>query len=169
MLRRLALLPFLALCSLAVGQGSNATFTGRVVGVSDGDTLKVLRETARRKEEVRVRLWGVDAPETKQAFGTKSKQFTSDLVFGKSVTVLVADTDRYGRTVAWVTVGSGGEAKALNLELLKAGMGWWYESYAKKAYELRDAMEAAKRAKVGLWSEPNPVAPWEFRKSARGS
>ncbi len=140
----LALLPLLA-CA------QRPSFVGRVVGVSDGDTIRVLREGGGAKKEIKVRLHGVDAPESKQPFGTRSKQFTSDMVFRKTVRVEVRDTDRYGRTVGWVTLGG----KSLNLESVRAGMAWWYRQYAKgeKALEKAEAeARAAKRPMGG--SEP---------------
>ena len=88
-------------------------WSGEVVGISDGDTITVLRE----KEQVKIRLYGIDTPERGQAFGKKAKQFTSKLVYGKVVEVKVMDTDRYGRTVALVAVNK----QILNDELLKAG------------------------------------------------
>jgi micrococcal nuclease len=99
------LLPLLALAE---------DFSGRVVAVTDGDTIRVLRN----RREVRVRLYGVDAPESKQPFGSRAKQFTSGLVFGKAVTVRVRDVDRYGRTVGEVILPDG---RNLNQEIVKAG------------------------------------------------
>jgi len=77
----------------AVAQG---TYTAKVIGISDGDTIKVLKGHT----QIKIRLHGIDSPEKGQAFGTKARQFTSEMVFGKTVTVKQTDTDRYGRTVA---------------------------------------------------------------------
>ena len=93
-----------------------ADFTGRVVGVTDGDTIKVLHNGKAEK----IRLHGIDCPEKGQPFGSKAKQFTSELVFGKTVTVHVTDMDRYGRTVADVVLPDG---RVLNRELVAAGAG----------------------------------------------
>src|SRR5437773_3020072 len=88
-----------------------ADFSGRVVGVSDGDTITVMHNGRGEK----IRLHGIDCPEKRQAFGTKAKQFTSEHAFGKNVTIKVKDTDRYGRTVGEVTLPDG---KSLNEELV---------------------------------------------------
>ena len=94
--------------------GLAADFTGRVVGVSDGDTITVLHQG---KPE-RIRLHGIDCPEKRQAFGNRAKQFTSTLVFSKTVTVQAVDRDRYGRTVGEVLLPDG---RSLNRELVRAG------------------------------------------------
>lgn len=141
------------------------TFYGKVVAVSDGDTIGVMYNG----KEHKVRLHGVDSPEYKQPFGQKAKQFTSDLVFNKFVTVQVKDTDKYGRYVAVVTLeGStqdNHERRNLNLELVKAGFAWWYQYYAKSDKDLKEAEDNARRDRLGLWADPNPVAPWEWRKA----
>lgn len=138
-------------------------WTGLVVGVSDGDTVTVRFSRDGFQLPVKVRLHGVDAPETAQAFGTRAKQFTSDQVYRQWVTVQRKDTDRYGRLVG--IVGYQGGSKVLNNELLKAGMGWWYKQYAPKESTLQTLEAAAKAGKVGLWSDAAPVAPWDFRRS----
>ena len=89
-------------------------FTAKCVGVSDGDTITVLLGT----EQMKIRLEGIDAPETGQDFATRAKQFTSGLVFGKHVHILPKEKDRYGRLVARVRV----EGKDVSLELVKAGL-----------------------------------------------
>ncbi len=88
-----------------------ADFTGRVVGVTDGDTITVLH----KGKGERIQLHGIDCPEKRQAFGKRAKQFTSTLVFGKTVTVHVLDRDRYGRTV--------GEVLAVGWTLTESGAG----------------------------------------------
>lgn len=132
-------------------------WTGKVIGVSDGDTITVLRES---KPE-RIRLYGVDAPEQGQDFSAAAKKFTSDMVFGKIVDVAPMDKDRYGRTVAWVSV----DERSLNKELVKAGFAWWYRSYSKRRYDLYAFEMLARRQKLGIWSVPNPTPPWLFRRS----
>lgn len=136
-----------------------ASFTGKVVGVSDGDTIKVMRNGKAEK----VRLSGIDSPEKKQAFGNKAKQFTSDLVFGKVVKVEVSDVDRYGRSVGEVFLPDG---RSLNRELIKAGFAWWYSKYSKDE-SLGELEKTARFARKGLWRDPRPVPPWEFRKDRK--
>src|SRR5207245_7663620 len=100
-----------------------ADFSGRVVGITDGDTIKVMHNGRAEK----IRLHGIDCPEKGQPFGTKAKEFTSAMVFGKTVTVRVTDTDRYGRTVADVILPDG---RVLNRELVAAGLALWYQRYS---------------------------------------
>jgi micrococcal nuclease len=129
----------------------------RVVGVKDGDTVVLLTAA---KEEITVRLSEIDAPERKQAFGTVSRTFLSDLIFGKEVKLEKLGTDRYGRTLGFIYLRNGTN---VNLEMVKNGMAWQYERYSKSA-ELKKAQASAKSMKVGLWRDPYPVAPWEFRR-----
>ncbi len=130
-------------------------FTDKVVGVSDGDTITVLHNG---KGE-RIRLHGIDCPEKRQAFGNRAKQFTSTLVFGKTVTVQVMDRDRYGRTVGEVLLPDG---RSLNHELVRAGLAWMYRRYTNDQ-SLSDLEEEARVARRGLWAEPRAVPPWEWR------
>ena len=157
------ILLFLWCLLLAVPSWAADTIGGRVVGISDGDTITVL---TLEKRQVKVRLYGVDCPESKQDYGTRARQFTGNLVAGKAVTVDVMDVDRYGRTVGVVTRQDG---TILNCELLKNGLAWVYTSYCKKSFcrDWKNLETEAKRAKVGLWKEKNPVPPWEWRKAAR--
>jgi endonuclease YncB( thermonuclease family) len=138
-------------------QGS---FSGKCVAVSDGDTIRVLNNN----NEVEVRLFGIDCPEKNQAFGSAAKKFTSEMVFGEDVNVEVRDTDRYGRSVGWVTLSDG---RALNEELVRAGMAWWYREYAPYDTKLGALEEQARAARLGLWVDKKPTPPWEFRRSQR--
>ncbi len=142
---------------VAVATCADETLQGRVVGVTDGDTIVVLVE----KREHKVRLHGVDAPERKQAFGTRARQFASDMVFGMDVTVDVVDMDRYGRHVGIVHLRGD---RILNHELVKAGMAWWYAEYAPNDAVLPVLQAEARDARRGLWADVAPVAPWEYRK-----
>lgn len=137
------------------------TLTGRIVGVTDGDTITVL---INGRDEVKVRLHGVDCPERGQAFGNRAKQFTSELCFGQTVTVKASATDRFGRTIGEVVTANGTN---VNVALVESGLAWWYEKYAPGDARLRDAQEKAKAAKRGLWVEPGPTPPWEYRKKDR--
>jgi micrococcal nuclease len=128
--------------------------TGKVIGVSDGDTIKVLVN----KKQVTVRLEGIDAPEAKQSFGTKSKQALSDMIFGREVTITDTSDDRYGRTLGTVIVGSTN----INAKMIEDGWAWHYEKYNKDT-RLAELEKEAKAAKRGLWADRNPLPPWEFR------
>ena len=136
-------------------------FTGQVVGVIDGDSLRVMHNG--RAEEVR--LNGVDCPEKGQAFGQRAKKATSDMAFGQKVTVHPTDIDKYGRTVAIVILPNDTN---LNHELVKGGWCWWFRKYARSDNELEAFEQAAREAKIGLWIDPTPVPPWEYRKAQRG-
>lgn len=138
-----------------------ADFAGKVVAVKDGDTIKVLRDGT---NAVTVRLVGIDAPEKTQAFGTRAKQYASDLAFGKTVTVREAGADRYRRTLGEVILEDG---RSLNQELVRAGLAWWYRQYAPKDKTLEHLEAEARKAKAGLWIDADPVPPWEYRKEGR--
>jgi micrococcal nuclease len=130
------------------------TFSGKCVGVTDGDTIGVLKDG----KEIKIRFDGIDCPEMGQDFGNKAKRFTSDLVFGKVVEVRQKDIDKYGRTVARIIV----DGKDVSLELVKAGLAWHYKQYSSDA-ELAGAETVARSNEDGLWAMKNPVAPWDFR------
>lgn len=129
---------------------------GRVVGVADGDTLTVL---VAGNEPHRIRLAEIDAPEKAQPFGQRSKQSLSALCFARQARVQVQDHDRYGRIVGRV-ICDGVDANAAQVE---RGMAWVYDRYAHdpRLYRLQSAAQAAKR---GLWADPKPIPPWEWRR-----
>ena len=133
-------------------------WSGKVVGVSDGDTISVMHEG---KPE-RIRLYGIDCPERGQPFGTKARKLTSRMVFGKIVEIKPVDKDRYGRTVAWVFV----QGKILNVELVKAGLAWHYKQYSRDK-DLALFEEEARGKRIGLWSDPNRIPPWKWRRMRR--
>lgn len=132
-------------------------WSGLVVGISDGDTITVMHEGKGEK----IRLYGIDSPERGQAFTKKAKQFTSKMVYGKTVDVEPKDTDRYGRTVALIYV----DGQSLNESLIKNGFAWVYRKYCKEAFceEWLDFEIVARYGKIGLWREPDPIPPWEVR------
>lgn len=110
------------------------------------------------KREIKIRLAQIDAPEKSQAFGQRSKQSLSDLVFGKEVRIVREDTDRYGRMVAKVYVGG----IDVNAEQVRNGMAWVYTKYATDR-SFFDIEKEAKTNRRGLWSDLNPTPPWEYR------
>ncbi|UCA58501.1 thermonuclease family protein [Chryseobacterium rhizoplanae] len=132
----------------------------KVVGISDGDTITVLLEGNIQKK---LRLAEVDCPESGQPFGKNAKQFTSDQVFGKQVSFVETDTDRYGRTIAKIYYDKD---KYLSAEIIRAGLGWWYH-YFSKDRSLGNLQEEAKLKKLGLWHDEHAVSPWEYRKMKR--
>ncbi|VEH19260.1 Thermonuclease precursor [Chryseobacterium nakagawai] len=134
--------------------------SGKVIKISDGDTITVLLKGNTQKK---LRLAEVDCPENGQAFGKNAKQFTSAQVFGKTVTFKETSTDRYGRSIAKIYYDND---KYLSKEVIKAGMGWWYFSYSKDD-SLGKLQEKAQQKKIGLWQDVHAVAPWEYRKMRR--
>lgn len=109
---------------------------------------------------------GIEWPEKRQPFGTRARQFTGDMAFGKDVTVRVIDVDRYGRTVGEVILPDG---LSVNRELVRAGLAWWYRQYARKDRDLERLEASARAARSGLWADADPVAPWEWRKTRRAA
>lgn len=146
---------------LLVSQAWAGSLAGQVVGVSDGDTIKLLDASQRQHT---IRLSGIDAPEKKQAFGQRSKESLSQLVFGQYVQVETGKTDRYGRSLGKVLLAG----EDMNLEQLRRGLAWHYKKYAREQPALEraayfQAENLARQSEVGLWKDPHPVAPWAFR------
>jgi endonuclease YncB( thermonuclease family) len=138
---------------------------GQVVGVSDGDTITILDV---QRQQYKIRLAGIDAPEKRQDFGNRSKQSLSDLVYRRQATVETNKTDRFGRWVAKVLVGG----EDVNLEQVRRGMAWHYKAYEREqapadrqAYAA--AEDAARASGMGLWAMPSPTPPWEFRRAKK--
>ncbi|OMP29955.1 thermonuclease family protein [Mangrovimonas sp. DI 80] len=134
--------------------------TGHVVGITDGDTFKLLTKDSLL---IKVRLANVDCPERKQPFSQKAKQFTSDAVFDQYITIVELKKDRYGRSIANVFYGD-----SLNLghELVRNGLAWHYIKYSNDPV-LQELEDKAKNDKLGLWQDPTSIAPWEWRKRKR--
>jgi endonuclease YncB( thermonuclease family) len=135
--------------------------TGRVIGVTDGDTIKILTAD---KRTFKIRLAEIDTPEKAQPFGQKAKQALSEAVYGKQITLDIETTDRYGRKVAQVFTNDNW----INGALVLSGYAWVYRQYAKSNREkLLDFERQAKADKRGLWSLPEEqrVPPWEWRRS----
>ncbi len=152
-------MPLLLLALAAPALRAMEPFAGKVVGVSDGDTLTVLRDGG---VQVRIRLAGIDCPEKGQDFGQVAKEHASARVFGKVVAVHPEAVDRYGRTVATVLCPDG---ENLNLSLVKAGLAWHYLAYSDDE-ALAGAEAEARAAGLGLWSRPDRIPPWEYRRGA---
>lgn len=150
------LLAFLAAPSLCLAD----EFTGRVVRVPDGDSLFVLYDGT----TVEVRLYGIDCPERGQAYGGRAARFTSSRTLGKTVTVRSHGLDQYERTLGDVVLGDG---TILNRELVRAGLCWWYRRYADDS-TLESLETDARQAKRGLWQDPFPIPPWDYRRLQRG-
>jgi endonuclease YncB( thermonuclease family) len=152
---------WIAVCAvLAV---SHATFAaelrGKVVSIADGDTITVLDVD---KVQHKIRLQGIDAPEKKQAFGTKSQELLTEKIAGHDVVIEWKDKDRYGRILGEVMLGR----RHINLEMVQEGMAWHYVQYSKSK-ELASAEQNARQGNRGVWADKDPIPPWEFRKQAK--
>ena len=158
--RRLLSISMLLIGTSVVAAASPAaTLTGKVVSIADGDTLTLLVD----KNQIKVRLEGIDTPERAQPFGRKAGQALAKKVFGKVIQVDDLGRDRYGRTLGIVRLGK----RNVNLELVREGWAWWYRKYAPKNKELAAAEAAARKAKLGLWADAKPIPPWDWRQTER--
>lgn len=150
----------LLLASAALGQ--EIIVAARIVGITDGDTVKAL---VADNQLLRIRLLNIDAPESSQAFGQRSKQHLSELIFGREVELHTRGLDRYGRTLAVIYV-DGVDA---NLEQVSSGFAWVYEKYiaqsgAETEARYHAAQLSAQQERRGLWSDTQqPVPPWVYR------
>jgi micrococcal nuclease len=136
-------------------------FSGKVISVVDGDTINIQHDNVREK----VILYGIDCPESTQAFGKEATKFTDEACFQKVVNVEDHGKDSRGRTIGVVLLPDGTN---LNRALVKQGLAWWSDKYAAKDATLKQLHETAKASHIGLWSEPNPVPPWIFRNGDKG-
>lgn len=150
---------------LSHAQSAAEEFRGRIVGITDGDTLAVLTPARVQKK---VRLAGIDAPEKGQAFGQAAKRQLSELAFQQEASVRWDKEDRYGRIVGVVVVNG----EDVGLALLRSGFAWHFKRYAhdqsaSERIAYSKAEDQAKAARLGLWRDPQAVPPWEYRSSRR--
>ncbi len=146
----------------SLAQGRVLELEGRVVAVHDGDTVTLLDGM---RVQHRVRIAGIDAPERHQPFGTSARENLARLVHGRHVAAHCHKRDRFGRDVCNVFV----EARDVGLEQVRDGLAWWYREYAgEQCREDRASYAAAegeaRSARRGLWGDPNPQAPWAWRR-----
>ena len=139
----------------------------QAVKVSDGDTLNVQKVENGKfvGEIVKIRMFGIDAPEKTQDYGIESKQALEKLVNGKTLEIAEKNRDRYGRTVAVVYVNG----KNVNEEMVKNGNAWWYQEYDKKDTKMQAYQENAKKNKLGLFGKRGYVEPWNYRKEKKAA
>lgn len=128
----------------------------KINSIHDGDTINIINDDGKK---VKIRLYGIDAPEIKQDYGKKSRQCLEDMIADKKISYAVEDKDKYGRIVATIYADNIN----INYEMIKKGCAWSYFQYSKS---LRNelAQLKAKYNNIGLWAEDNPQAPWEYRK-----
>ncbi|OPL18820.1 MAG: nuclease [Candidatus Aegiribacteria sp. MLS_C] len=141
---------------------ADPVITGKVVSISDGDTVTVLQD----RTQHRIRLYGIDCPESHQDFGRRAMQFVSDLIFRENVKVVQKDVDRYGRVVGIIYHGN----VCVNEEIIRAGYAWVYRHFCKDeiCQDWLTLEEEARKSRIGLWSHPAPIPPWDFRRGKRG-
>ncbi len=147
---------FVVVLNTLFGQAQAAQLKGKIVNIADGDTLTILQHD---KTQKRIRLGEIDAPESKQAFGQRSKESLIQLCGGRNAVVQVQDIDHYGRVVGRVSCNGVDTTE----EQVRRGMAWVYDSYAKDK-NLYDVQSQAKKARKGLWADASPVPPWLWRK-----
>ena len=131
-------------------------YSAKVIVVIDGDTLVVLHNNAK----VKIRLANIDAPEKDQPFGMDARQAMVGMVYKKQVQIDSKTVDKYGRTVALVSV----DGLNVNEDMVKRGMAWEY-SYYKLGRVYMALQSEAQQARRGLWSERSPIAPWVWRRT----
>ena len=153
-----------SIATFSLGVWAN-DITGIVVSVADGDSITVL---SAEKKQYKIRMAAIDSPEKAQAFGQRSKQHLSDLVYKKEVRVQIVDIDRYKRHVGVVFLGD----RNINQAQVEAGFAWVYRQYVKNipkpmAKTFIDAEASAKTNKAGLWADKDPVPPWDWRRAQR--
>ena len=164
---------FLLLLSILATTAHSEIIKGKVIAISDGDTIKVLDSN---QNQYKIRISGIDAPEKNQALGKRSKENLSDLVFGKEVEIIWDKKDKYQRIVGKILFAdpkcirlSCPKVLDAGLEQIKSGFAWWYQKYSKDQNDedaaLYEKAEGnAQKLKVGLWVDPDPIPPWDWRK-----
>jgi len=144
------------LLAIALCFAEGAWVKGVAQDVHDGDSFKMKIEG----QIIKIRIYGIDAPENNQAYGKESGDALRKLINGKEIRLRIINKDRYGRTVGepWL-----GDSLNVSLWMIKNGYAWWYKSYSKNRVDFKEAEEEAKAEKLGLWATDNPTAPWDFR------
>ncbi len=147
--------------SVTTAVASAQTLNGTVVRVVDGDTLHIRSGG----ETVKVRLAYIDAPEHGQAYNRRAKEALAQWCAGQQALVRRVDTDRYGRMVGQVEC----QHTNVNQMLVRAGLAWVYRKYTPDGHSLYAVEQAARNEHLGLWTDRNPTAPWEWRRQRRSS
>lgn len=137
----------------------SADFSGKVIRIIDGDTIEILNDN---DIPVRVRLWGIDAPEKKQAYGSKATTYLKGLIAGKRVLIKDRGEDIYKRTLGIVIYNN----QDINKIMVQNGFAWAYDHKGKYvSLEYQRLQEIAKYKQLGLWQDKNPIKPYDFRKN----
>ena len=151
------LLFFMCVCEVQADDNFHAT----CIRIIDGDTIDVVPENTNKL--IRVRLWGIDAPESHQPFGIHATQYLAEKILGESVEISIVSSDMYGRLIGNVYC----DDVYINKEMISVGCAWHYEKYAPRATDLANAQRHAKSNKLGLWSTPTPTPPWLYRRNKK--
>lgn len=130
-------------------------YPAKVIKISDGDTITILTQ---QRKQIKVRFYGIDAPELKQPYGKKSKQFLANLIAGEVVEVDENGKDRYKRTIGTIYLNGAD----INAQMVANGYAWAYRKFSKK-YTAQESQ--AKKQGLGLWRDKEPTPPWEWRKN----
>ena len=133
-------------------------FSGRVTSITDGDTLRVINSLG---ESQIIRLYGIDAPERDQPYGTQATNALRQKLSNSQISIIQQDIDDYGRIVGTIFLNE----RNINQEMVAQGHAWWYEFFAPENRELEEAQNQAQNSKSGLWKSPNPVDPYEWRRT----
>jgi micrococcal nuclease len=152
----------LVLAAVSFCFAAEAWVKGIAQDVHDGDTFKLNANG----QVLKIRVYGIDAPEINQEYGEASGKALRELINGKEIRLRIQNKDAYGRTVGepWL-----GDSLNVSLWMVKNGNAWWYKSYSKKRSDLEKAQAEAKEKKLGIWANSDPVAPWDFRKEKKSS
>lgn len=161
MLRSFAFILAVALSASVWAKASDEILSARVVGVHDGDTLTLLTSENQR---LKVRVWGIDAPELGQPWGDSAKRRASELLVNQTVIVSTREKDRYGRVVSKVTLSG---PRDFGSEMIRAGLAWHYRAYARKADDYARMEREARSQRLGLWKDSAPVPPWDWRRNEK--
>lgn len=148
---------------LLVIPSTTFAWSGKVIHIADGDTITVLRGRTPEK----IRLYGIDCPEGGQAFGNKAKEYLASFIAGQVVDVESKDTDRYGRSVALVSMGG----ESINSIMVEGGYAWVFTKYCKERFcsDWSKMEDAARATNKGMWRDPQIIPPWEWRKEKKAN
>jgi endonuclease YncB( thermonuclease family) len=164
MLHRILHICAVCLLCLSATAWAAPAWQARIVDVADGDTLTA--EPVNGGDRVKIRLYGIDAPERKQPYGERARDYVVKAALYKQATIQpqAQGRDRYGRVVGTVILDG---ANALQEGLLASGLAWVYRQYCKDCRAWEAIQSKAKASRTGLWADRNAIPPWEWRKAAR--
>ena len=154
--RYLATLLLLIICTPSYAD----QYEGRVIKVIDGDTIWVRTNN----KHIKIRISYIDAPELKQTYGVRSKNFLTNLILDKNVQINANKKDRYNRHLGEVYIHNVDESVFVNAKMLKSGNAWIYLKHRDNSY-LKNLENYARIRRIGLWSEETPLEPWIYRRS----